>query len=335
MIKNNKEVKRIIGIGNALVDVLARIEDDAVISEMGLLRGGMLLVDEPAFHKLDGYLQKLNPHKASGGSAHNTIQALAHMGAAPGFIGKIGNDDYGRFLESNDRRIGVTPFFTVDSVLPTGVASTFISADAQRTFGTFLGAASTVHASDIHPEQLEGYDLLYIEGYLTQDHDMIDRVAKEAHEKGMRIALDLASYNFVENDREFFSHLLHDYVDLVFANEEESHAFTGSSDAIKSVTRLGGICGEAVVKIGAGGAYAYRNGEVSYAQAAHVDKVIDTTAAGDFFAGGYLWGITKGCDTKTCLELGNLLGGAVIQVYGTDIADASWDEIRKKAAQLL
>lgn len=331
----NKNSLRVIGIGNALVDVLAPITDDAVLEEMGLLRGGMQLVDEEHFHRLNNKLQAMSPHLASGGSAHNTILALANLGAQPAFIGKIGNDAYGRFLEKDCLDSGIRSFLTTDAQLPTGVASTFISPDGQRTFGTFLGAAASVHAADIKPEQLDGYDLLHIEGYLTQDHDMIDRVAGEARRKGLRVGLDLASYNFVENDRDFFEHLLHSYVNLVFANEEESYAFTHESDAQKAVSMLADICGEAVVKVGARGAYASRDGHTAFAPACSSTKVVDTTAAGDFFAAGYLWGLSLGCNVETCVRLGNLLGGTVIQVYGTAVTPQTWARVRTQAAALV
>lgn len=325
----------VVGLGNALVDVLARIDDDRLIGEMGLTRGGMELVDAAGYARLADMLGRLRPAKASGGSARNTIAALAHMGGRTAFIGKVGRDENGRFVLDDCRRAGIEPFFTLSDTEPTGVASTLISQDGQRTFGTFLGAAALLRAEDLRADQLRGYDMLYVEGYLTQDHDMIERAMQLAREAGLGVALDLASYNVVENDRDFFAHLLTDCVDLVFANEEESLAFTREADARRAVGLLAALTGEAVVKVGARGAYAAVGGETVHVPAAESVRVVDTTAAGDFFAAGYLLGRNHACSPAACLALGNLLGGAVIGVMGTALDEAQWEQLRLRARDII
>lgn len=136
-----------------------------------------------------------------------------------------------------------------DKDLPTGVASTLISPDGQRTFGTYLGAAANLRPEDVVPEWFDGYDYFYIEGYLVQNHALIRRAVELAHEAGLKVCIDLASYNIVQDDREFFAELLQQ-TDIVFANEQEAQAFTGIDNAQANVEALASLCEIAVVKIG-------------------------------------------------------------------------------------
>lgn len=325
----------VVGMGNALVDVLARIEDDQLIGQMGLTRGGMVLVDADGYARLGTVLGRLQPTKASGGSARNTIAALSHMGGHTAFIGKVGRDENGDFLLADCRKAGIEPRLSLSETLPTGVASTLISADGQRTFGTFLGAAATLRADDLNEAMLHGYGLLYVEGYLVQDHVLMDRAMQLAREAGLAVALDLASYNVVAGDRDFFRHLLRDCVDLVFANEEESYAFTGEADAQRAAHMLAELTGEAVVKVGARGAYAATAAVAVHVEPQAAARVVDTTAAGDFFAAGYLLGRGRGCSPAICLALGNLLGGAVIGVVGTALSEAQWEQLRAQAHNII
>lgn len=163
---------KIIGLGNALVDVLATLKDDTLLDEMGLPKGSMQLIDDAKLQQINERFSRMKTHLATGGAAANTILGLACLGAGTGFIGKIGNDAYGNFFRANLQRNGIEDKLLV-SDLPSGVASTFISPDGERTFGTYLGAASTLKAEDLTLDMFKGYAYLLIEGYLVQDHDMI------------------------------------------------------------------------------------------------------------------------------------------------------------------
>ena len=218
---------KIIGLGNALVDALAIIEDDNILTEMQLPKGSMTLIDEDKFLKISEYFSRMETHLANGGSAGNAIRAMACLGAGTGFIGKVSNDFYGNFFRDSLLEHGTEADLLLSTTLPSGVASTFISPDGERTFGTYLGAASTLKAEDLSLDMFKGYAYLFIEGYLVQDHDMILRAIELAKEAGLQVCLDMASYNIVEGDLEFFSLLVNKYVDIVFANEEEAKAFTG------------------------------------------------------------------------------------------------------------
>lgn len=318
---------RVLGIGNALVDALVQVQNEVLLTEMNLPKGSMQLIDTEGYEAVCRRLSQMQVKRATGGSAANTVLALAHLGAQPGIIGRVSEDDNGHFFADNCKRVGIETFL-LPSELPTGVASTFITPDGQRTFATYLGAAATLHADDLRPEWLEGYAYLYIEGYLVQDHDLICRAVEMAHAAGLKVCLDLASYNIVEAQHEFFSYLL-DHTDIVFANEEEALAFTGKGPR-EALDLLAQRCEVAVVKTGKEGAMARRGEEFAQAPAEPVAQVVDTTAAGDFFAAGFLYRHAQGAPLADCLTAGGAVAGAVIQVVGTQLADQTWDALRQR-----
>ena len=182
-------------------------------------------------------------------------------------------------------------------------------------------------------EMFEGYDYLYVEGYLVQNHALILRAVEMAKEVGLKVCLDLASYNIVEADKEFFTLLVRDYVDIVFANEEEARAFTGATPE-EALTILHELCEVAVVKLGAKGASLMRGDEKVFVEAIPVEKVVDTTAAGDFYAAGVMYGITQGYSLQQCAEIGTLLSGHVIQTVGTKLSADTWETIKSEIARI-
>ena len=328
-------MKKIIGIGNALVDVLVQMNDDSLLTELQLPKGGMQLIDEQRQHLLNRRIETLQSHKATGGSAGNTILALANMGMKPGFIGKIGRDEMGTFFAENCLQTGIEAKLTLCDT-PTGVANTFISPGGERTFGTYLGAAALLQADEISPELFRGYELLHIEGYLVQNHDLIEKICQSAKQEGLVLSIDLASYNVIKADLPFFQHLVKDYIDIVFANEEECAAFTETSDPKEGLKHIAQLCMLAIVKLGSKGAMAMwgassdQYGTEAFAPAQKVNA-IDTTAAGDFFAGGFLYALSKGASLEKCLQTGALLSSYVIQVIGTRLPKEDWEKIRSSA----
>ena len=320
---------KIIGLGNALVDVLAIMEDDKILTEMQLQKGSMTLIDENKFLKISEYFSGMDTQLANGGSAGNAIRGLACLGAETGFIGKVGNDFYGDFFRNSLLEHGTEANLLLSTDLSSGVASTFISSDGERTFGTYLGAASTLKAEDLSLEMFKGYTYLFIEGYLVQDHDMILRAIELAKEAGLQVCLDMASYNIVEENLEFFSLLINKYVDIVFANEEEAKAFTGKEPE-RALEEIAKMCSIAIVKVGARGSLMRKGTEMVQVQAAPVEKVLDTTGAGDYFAAGFLYGLTCGYSLEKCGIIGSLLSKGVIQVVGTELPAAQWEIIKEE-----
>lgn len=319
-------MKKIIGIGNALVDTLATLDSDNPLHAFGLPKGSMTLIGDEEQQRIQGSFRALNVTQATGGSAGNTMLALANLDMQPGFIGTIGDDATGRFFADNCKTRGIQPYLTC---LPqqSGIAYTFISPDGERTFATYLGAAAMMGPENLTVDMLQGYDYLYVEGYLVQNHELILRAVELAKQAGVKVCLDLASYNIVEADRDFFHHLVKEYVDIVFANEEEGKAFSGCTPD-KALEYIHDMCEVAVVKLGGKGSSVMRNGRKVFVEAMPVKKVVDTTAAGDFYAAGVMYGLMHDCELEHCAAIGSLLAGHVIQTVGTKLDTAVWDEIK-------
>ncbi len=319
-------MQKVIGLGNVLVDILVKIETEDTLKGLNLPKGSMQLIDGARYGEINRWMQGKDLRRTTGGSAANTILALANLGAAPGFIGKKGKDENGRFFTENCVAHHISFDYIEDESLATGVASTFITPDGQRTFATYLGAAAALRPVDIKMSHFEGYDLFYIEGYMVQNHDVINRAVYLAHAAGLKVGLDLASYNIVEQEREFFAELLKN-VDIVFANEEESYAYTHKSPE-ESVHELAKLCETAVVKIGKRGSLVCRGAEEVQVPSLPNVKVTDTTAAGDYFAAGFLYGMCNGRSLEDCARYGTLLAGNIVQVVGTQLPESTWQEIR-------
>jgi len=181
---------KIIGMGNALVDVLVLIDSDEVLNDLNLPKGSMQLIDEDTLFNIRTKTAGQKLHRATGGAAANTICALAGLDAEVGFIGKIGTDEFGQFFERTLKKRGIeTSLLKCDC--PSGVASTFVSPCGERTFGTYLGASAKLCADDLSRSMFEGYSYFYIEGYLLQDHDLIVRAMQLAKEAGLQICLEM------------------------------------------------------------------------------------------------------------------------------------------------
>lgn len=320
-------MKKIIGIGNVLVDILVKIENDTVLDMFGLPKGTMHWLDQESFTSMSSYLNDSNAGKATGGSAGNTVLALANLGMRPALIGKAGSDDNGDFFIKSLSDKGVD-MRIVSSHLPTGTACALISPDGERTFGNFMGAAATLQAEEVPADMLSGYDSLYVEGYLVQNKSLVRSVVELAKKAGMQVCLDLASYNVVQDNRDFFYELLRDYVDVVFANADEARALTGKEpeEALKVISEL---CDITVVKTGAAGSLVAMDGRIFAVPAERVHEVVDTTGAGDYYAAGFLYGISHNFGPERSAKIGSVLAGYVIQSIGATLSEKVWEEIKQ------
>jgi sugar/nucleoside kinase (ribokinase family) len=317
---------KILGMGNALVDVLIRVEKESILAELGLPKGSMQLVDETRLQHIEERIRGFERILVAGGSAANTIYGLAELGERTGFIGSAGHDAWGDFYINDLKSKEIVPFFFRPD-RPTGRAMAFLTPDSERTFGTYLGAAIELGADFLTPELFKDWQIFHIEGYLVQNHDLIEKALILAHEAGCIVSLDLASYNVVEDNLQFLKTVVPRYVDIIFANQEESKSFT-QKEPEAAVEELASICKIAVVKIGKDGAWV-QSGTEKY----HIEGLdancIDTTGAGDLFASGFLFGYSGGQPLFRCGELGNLLAAAVIEVTGPKISEAHWHTIRQ------
>lgn len=312
---------KILGMGNALVDVLAVIEDDKLLHQLELPKGSMQLIDEKKLEIITGELNKLEKNIVAGGSASNTIVGLANLGINTGFLGRIGSDFYGKYYKEDLEKYRVKSHLTEVNEA-SGVASTFISKDGERTFGTYLGAAALLNANELRKEDFEGYSYFYIEGYLVQSYDLIKQAIILAKDAGAKVVLDLASYNVVEASRDFLLEIIPPYVDIVFANKEEAKSLLDMSaeDAVSELAKMTEI---AIVKTGGMGSWIQRGDEKVFVSA-HKVNCLDSTGAGDLYAAGFLYGLMHGKSLEVCGKTGTLLAANVIQVIGPKIKEEDW-----------
>ncbi len=319
-------MKRVIGIGNALTDMLVNLKSDAVLDEFGLAKGSMSLVDTALQTKISKSVAGLPYSLSLGGSAGNTIRAMARLGCKVGFIGTVGNDTTGDFFIQALENLHVDPAVSRGTER-SGKCVSLISPDGERTMVTYLGAALELSAGEIKPAIFEGYDCLYVEGYLVQNHDLILSAARTAKECGLKVAIDLASFNVVAENLDFLQRLVADYVDIVFANEDEARTFTGEDEPLNALQRISEMTSLAVVKIGTKGALIKQGDEVVHVGIMAAAKRVDTTGAGDFYAAGFLAGLCEGLTLRQCGTIGAIAAGKVIEVVGTTFGEEAWEDI--------
>jgi len=325
-------MKQILGIGNALVDMMTLIDNDNILEIFELPKGSMQLVDQTKSDLVKSGTLHFNRNLTSGGSAANTIHGLAMLGVKTKFIGTIGKDEMGDFFENDMSNAGInTRLSRRDTV--TGTAVALISPDTERTFATHLGAAVELGPSDLDPEDFTGYDILYLEGYLIFNKSLVDRACTIAKNRNMKIALDLASYNVVDAKLKDFREIVEKYIDIVFANEEEAKSFTGMNpeEALDDISKS---CEIAVIKVGKEGSWIKRGGEKMKVGTDQV-MVKDTTGAGDLYASGFLYGYANDLDLEKCGLLGSLMASRVIEIVGARMDESKFKEIWEDIIQII
>ena len=325
-------MKKILGIGSTLVDILSQVPNEEVLNELNLPKGSMTYVNiNDAVSIGERLAQQYGSQRAAGDSAANTMSGLARLGAKAGFLTMMGNDEMGQFFTNEMTRTGVE-MLALKSDTPTGRVIAMVTPDGERTFATCLGASIELSPDDIKPELFDNWDIFYIEGYLVANPDMLRKAISTAKDKGLKIAIDLASYNVVEESRDFLLELVNNYVDIVFANEQEALALTGMEPE-KALHYIAERCEIAVVKIGAKGAYIQRGNEIVTIPPMKAD-VVDTTGAGDMWAAGFLAGLVKGENLQKCGMMGAIVAKNIIEVMGAKMDDERWDNIHAAIAKL-
>jgi len=321
-------MKKVLGLGNALTDVLLQVSEDE-LRELGLPKGSMNLINMEQAEEIQRHFISVRTRMVAGGSASNTITTITQLGGKAAFIGKIGNDEVGDFYREDLIKNGVKPLL-LQSEKMSGCSIVLITPDGERTFATYLGAAADMHADDIPKEAFIGYDIFHIEGYMLQDHELIENAIRMAKEAGCMISLDLASYNVVNENHLFLKGLIRQYVDIVFANEDESFAYT-HLNAEESVNKIAQQCDIAVVKVGKRGSYV-QQGDKMHHIGAITTSCTDSTGAGDLYAGGFLHALSDGFDIRRCAEIGTIAAGRVVEIIGTKLSEETWEEIRRICA---
>ena len=316
---------KIIGIGNALMDVAVPIDNYDIIDNLKLPHGGMVMIERDQYDMISLLTKNINIKYTAGGSAANTIYGLSKLGIETSFIGIVGNDANGERYEKDLKKSGVKPILKKSNI-PTGCAIALVTPDSERTFATYLGAAKELKPEDVTEELLTGYDLLYLEGYLLFNYDIVVKAMQIAKKLGMKVALDLAAHNFVRDNKQSIKDLLKNYVDICFANEEEAKSLVNLPPRI-ALDEISRYCDYSIVKIGPKGSLVKHNG-IAYKVTTHKVKSIDTTGAGDLFAAGFIYGLLNYYSPEKCGKIGSILGSTVVQKYGARIDNDSWDIIK-------
>lgn len=304
-------------IGNAMVDVIAQMPED-FLSEHELTKASMMLVDAERSHYLLSRVGK--SIMTSGGSVANTAHGLASLGGRAGFIGKIAADDIGDVFTADLTEAGVR-FFPApkDHDLPTGRCVIIVTPDGQRTMNTYLGAGAVLRPSDVSKQAVQSAEWVFLEGYLYDKDDAKEafRVAAQyAHEAGRKVALTLSDSFCVQRHHTDFLALVKDEVDLLFANEHELQVLYGTEDFGRAVGALREHCPLAVVTRSKRGSAVVTPDEFIEVPAMPVDPIVDATGAGDLYAAGFFYGLTRGKTNEQCAEIGTICAAEVIMHIG-------------------
>ncbi|MCY7280556.1 MAG: adenosine kinase [Sphingomonas bacterium] len=308
----------VLAIGNAIVDVIADA-DDTFLSQQSLTKGSMRLIDEDEAVRLYGVMRP--GREISGGSAGNTAAGLASFGLKAGFIGQVASDELGDIYRHDVESLGVD--FLVrprGDVGATARCLILVTPDAQRTMNTFLGAAQRLEARDIDPAKVADAAILYLEGYLwdpAEPRAAMEAAIAAARDAGRKVAFTLSDTFCVDRHRDGFWALINmGKIDILFANEAELAAMTGSDDLDIGLAALSAKVATLVVTRSERGAVAVRGDERASVPAEPIERLVDTTGAGDLFAAGFLAGEARGLGLEASLKLGAIAAAEVIQHYG-------------------
>ena len=320
----------LIGVGSPVVDLLAHVEEDFVTGIDGG-KGGMELVDAAALAELTGKLAG-EPKQAAGGSAGNTAFAAGKLGTKVGFLGKLGNCEAAQFYQDRFAEIGSDLSRFKKGDVPNAKCLSLVTPDSERTMRTDLGAAMTLSPDEVSAADFAGAKHVHMEGYLLFNRDLMKKVLESAKEAGCSTSLDMASFEVVKASEEVLPGWLKEYVDIVFANEDEAAAyFPDLGDDHKAMAAaFSEICDVAAVKLGKDGSLIAKGGEVEFVEPIVIDQAIDTTGAGDYWAGGFLHGWLQGKPLATCGRYGSITGAEVVQVLGASLAEERWDALVSK-----
>jgi sugar/nucleoside kinase (ribokinase family) len=307
----------VVGVGNAIVDVIAQASE-AQIARLGLAKGTMTLIDAAAAERL--YAEMGAGIESSGGSAANTIAGIASFGGKAAYIGKVRDDKLGRAFRHDIRAVGVEYRETPrDSGPPTARCLIFVTPDAQRTMQTFLGISVELGPGDIDQDLIGAAQITYLEGYLFDREaakEAFVRAAEVAHAAGRRVALTLSDPFCVERHRAAFQHLVAGHVDILFANELEIASLYQTRSFEDAVAAVRGNCEIAALTRGAKGSVIVAPSGTHQIAAEPVARVVDTTGAGDLYAAGVLYGLTRGYEPAVCGRYGSLAAAEVIGHFG-------------------
>jgi fructokinase len=309
--------KKILGIGNAIVDVLAKVDDEFLIKR-NFIKGSMKLIDKSEFEDLK---KNIKIEKVvAGGSVANTMSGIAYLKGSPSFIGKINSDSFGEMYKKSLEDINVDfPYIQKKENLSTGASIILITPDSERTMCTYLGISSHLSDSDINENNIINNELIFLEGYLWDkgiSEKMFKHTINLAKKNKVKIAMSLSDIFCVTRHKEDFYNLLKNDLDILIGNENEINELTGKKNLLDSISQLKELNKLIIITRSESGSMAIKNNEIINCDSKKVDKVLDLTGAGDLFAAGFLKEYLEKSEIKKCLMTGAVLASKVIQKIG-------------------
>ena len=309
--------KKILGIGNAIVDVLAKV-DDEFLTKNNLVKGSMKLINKFEFENLE---KNIKIEKVvAGGSVANTMAGIAYLNGSPSFIGKVNSDKFGDLYKKSLEDINVNfPYIKKNESLPTGASIILITPDSERTMCTYLGVSSHLSADDISKNNILDHELIFLEGYLWDKGDsekMFKHAINVAKQNNVKIAMSLSDVFCVTRHKQDFYNLLKNDLNILIGNENEINELTGEKNLLNSINHLKEFDKLIVITRSDKGSLAIQNNEVINCESVKVDKILDLTGAGDLFAAGFLKEYLEKSDIKKCLTIGSIAASKIIQQIG-------------------
>ena len=309
--------KKILGIGNAIVDVFVKV-DDGFLLKNNLTKGSMKLIEDNEFESLKNSI-KIEKIEA-GGSVANTMAGIAYLDGNSSFIGKINSDEFGKIYKKSLEKINVNfPYSEKNENLSTGASIIFITPDSERTMCTYLGISSQLSKEDINEDHIKDYEIIFLEGYLWDkgiSEEMFKHVINIAKKKNIKIAMSLSDIFCVTRHREDFFNLLTDDLNILIGNENEINELMQKNNLLESIKELKKINKLIIITRSENGSIAILNNEVTNCESIKVEKVLDLTGAGDLFAAGFLKEYLDKSNIKKCLQSGSKLAAKIIQKVG-------------------
>jgi len=309
--------KKILGIGNAIVDVLAKV-DDEFLKKNKLIKGSMKLINRSEFEDLK---KKIKIEKVvAGGSVANTMAGIAHLRGNPSFIGKINSDNLGEMYRKSLQDINVNfSYLEKNEDLSTGASIILITPDSERTMCTYLGISSYLSANDINENNIIDHELIFLEGYLWDkgiSEKMFKHAISIAKKNKVKIAMSLSDIFCVTRHKKDFNNLLKNDLDILIGNENEINELADKKNLLDSINQLKELNKLIVITRSENGSMAIKNNEIIKCNSVKVKEILDLTGAGDLFAAGFLKEYLDNADIKKCLETGSILASKIIQKIG-------------------
>jgi len=313
--------KKILGIGNAIVDVFARVDNDFLLKN-NLTKGSMKLIEKDEFDTLKSTI-KIEKIEA-GGSVANTMAGIAYLGGNPSFIGKVNSDEFGKIYKKSLEKININFLYSEKKEnLSTGVSIIFITPDSERTMCTYLGISSQLSKEDINENYIKDYEIILLEGYLWDkglSEEMFKYVINLAKKNNIKVAMSLSDIFCVNRHREDFFNLLKNDLNILIGNENEINELMKKNNLLDSMNELKSIDKLIIITRSKNGSVAILNNVITYCESVNVNKVVDLTGAGDLFASGFFKEYLNDFDIKKCLQKGSELSAKIIQKIGARLS---------------